>query len=123
MNKLFIFLMMMSFFKTKPQQRDTITILDAPTFKNAIANDNVQLVDVRSEQEYKEGAIDNALNIDFFQQDVFEEEFTKLNKNEPLYLYCRSGNRSQKAANQLDSLGFSKIYDLKGGYMEWPYKN
>lgn len=123
MNKLFIFLMMMSFFKTKPQQRDTITILDAPTFKNAIANDNVQLVDVRSEQEYKEGAIDNALNIDFFQQDVFEEEFTKLNKNEPLYLYCRSGNRSQKASNQLDSLGFSKIYDLKGGYMEWPYKN
>tara|TARA_R110002049_G_scaffold253340_2_gene428623 strand:- start:1579 stop:1923 length:345 start_codon:yes stop_codon:yes gene_type:complete len=113
---------MSTFFGVKAQQSDTIKILTASEFNEAIKDKGVQLVDVRTAKEFNEGAIEDALNIDFFQQETFNEEFGKLNKEQPVYLYCRSGNRSQQAAKKLDSLGFKKIYDLKGGYMGWPYK-
>jgi rhodanese-related sulfurtransferase len=48
-----------------------------------------------------------------------ETAFKKLNPSKPVYLYCRSGNRSGKAANLLAKMGFTEIYDLKGGYMSW----
>lgn len=107
-----------SFFGSTATQTDTITILDKVAFKKAIAND-VQLVDVRTPKEYQSGYIKNAKNIDYFNKDAFTAAFEKLDKNEPVYIYCRSGNRSQKAAQRLDSLGFKKIYDLEGGYMNW----
>lgn len=100
------------------QQTDTITVLDKADFKKAISK-KVQLVDVRTPKEYADGYIKDAVNIDFFNQNAFENEFNKLKKDEPIYIYCRSGNRSQKAARKLDSLGFKKIYDLRGGYMNW----
>ncbi|PRP68253.1 rhodanese-like domain-containing protein [Nonlabens agnitus] len=111
-----------SIFGANAQTAPNLSILSASEFKEAITNENVQLVDVRTANEFKEGAIENALNIDFFQQEIFNEEFSKLDKNRPVYLYCRSGNRSQQAARKLDALRFEQIYDLKGGYMAWPYK-
>lgn len=101
------------------QQNDTIFILDKPSFKIAVSSEKVQLVDVRTPREFKGGHIKNAKNIDFFNQSDFVNEFNKLNKEEPIYLYCRSGNRSQKAAQKLDRLGFKKIFDLRGGYLSW----
>ncbi|MCC4229029.1 rhodanese-like domain-containing protein [Zunongwangia profunda] len=114
---------MSSLFGAKAQQNDSIKILAASEFNEAISNDNIQLVDVRTEKEFKEGAIEVALNIDFFQQEKFTEEVNMLVKKEPVYLYCRSGNRSQQAAAKLQEMGFLQIYDLQGGYMNWPYKN
>jgi rhodanese-related sulfurtransferase len=113
---------MSSLFGAKAQQNNFIKILTASEFNEAISNNNIQLVDVRTEQEFKEGAIEGALNIDFFQQKKFSEEFSKLDKKEPVYLYCRSGNRSQQAAAKLQEMGFSQIYDLQGGFMGWPFK-
>lgn len=113
----------MSFFSflfgSKSQQSDAITILDKASFKIAISSKKVQLVDVRTLKEFNAGHITNAKNIDFFNQAIFLSEFNKLNKEEPVYIYCRSGSRSQKAARKLDSFGFKKIFDLKGGYMNW----
>ncbi|MFK5971845.1 MAG: rhodanese-like domain-containing protein, partial [Flavobacteriaceae bacterium] len=63
--------------------------------------------------------IKNAVNIDFFQKINFEKSFKKMDKEKPVYLYCRSGARSRKSAFRLVEMGFSKIYDLKGGYMRW----
>ena len=60
-----------------------------------------------------------AFKLDFFNQNNFRATFKKLDKKKPLYIYCRSGNRSSRAAKQLAGLGFEKIYDLKGGYMKW----
>lgn len=110
-------------FGAKAQQNDTVKILIASEFKKAIANKETQLVDVRTAQEFKRGAIKNALNIDFFEQSTFNKKFSKLNKEQPVYLYCRSGNRSHKAAVKLEAMGFTKIYDLKRGYISWSYKN
>lgn len=113
---------MSSLFGAKAQQNNTIEILSSSEFNEAISNDNIQLVDVRTEKEFKEGAIEGALNIDFFKQEKFTDEFNKLDKKEPIYLYCRSGNRSQQAAAKLQEMGFTKIYDLRGGYMGWPFE-
>ncbi|NND78860.1 MAG: rhodanese-like domain-containing protein, partial [Maribacter sp.] len=49
----------------------------------------------------------------------FKQAFEKLDKSKPVYLYCRSGSRSKKAAQKVLDMGFVKVYDLKGGYMRW----
>lgn len=113
---------MNTFSGANAQQDNKIKILTASDFKQAIENNEVQLVDVRTDKEFDDGAIEDALNIDFFQQEIFNNEFSKLDKELPVYLYCRSGNRSQQAANKLKAMGFKEIYDLQGGYMGWPYK-
>ena len=106
-------------FGTKKESSDKIEILDRTSYADAIMVDEVQLVDVRTSREYKGGHIKNAVNIDFFKTANFMKSFEKLDKEKPIYLYCRSGARSQKAARKLIDMGFSKIYDLKGGYMRW----
>ncbi len=122
-NIILIMALFSTLFGANAQKSDTIKILAASDFNKAIEKNNVQLVDVRTAQEFNQGAIDSAINIDFFQQDKFTSEFEKLDKGQPVYLYCRSGNRSYQAAKKLEAMGFKEIYDLKGGYMKWPYKN
>ncbi len=77
-----------------------------------------QIIDVRTPTEYQEGHIDNALNVDFKSAD-FIKNISKFDKNKTLLIYCRSGNRSGRASKIMDSLGFTKIYDLEGGFMNW----
>ena len=91
-------------------------------FKVKTEGKQIQLIDVRTPKEYKEGHIKNAKNINFFDED-FIAQMSKLDKKEVLYIYCRSGNRSGKAAAKLVSAGFTEIYDLKGGFLEWRAKN
>jgi len=118
-----LILILMSFlsflFGDKLQQSDRITILDKAAFKTAISSRNVQLVDVRTANEYNSGHIKNAQNIDYFKTAAFITAVEELDKEKPVYLYCRSGNRSQRAATKLDSLGFKQIYDLEDGYNNW----
>ncbi|MDO7173289.1 rhodanese-like domain-containing protein [Mariniflexile sp. AS56] len=99
-------------------QNSNIKALQPETFKEQITRNNVQLIDVRTPNEFKSGHIKNAKNIDFFSKS-FSNDISKLNKEKPVYVYCRSGNRSNKAANQLIKLGFTEIYDLKGGFLNW----
>ncbi len=121
-NILIIMTLFSSIFGANAQQNDTIKILNPSDFKDAIKSKNVQLVDVRTADEFKAGAIKSALNIDFFQKENFTKEFEKLDKEQAVYLYCRSGSRSQQAAGKLKAMGFTIIYDLQGGYMGWPFK-
>jgi len=80
---------------------------------------DVQLVDVRRPNEYREGHIEGALNIDFLEEDFARQMERQLDKNKPVMLYCRSGRRSAQAAEQLKALGFKQVYDLEGGFLEW----
>ena len=102
------------FFKSDVED-DTIKILSPSEFKDAIQDKNVQLLDVRTSNEYAQGTIKDAVNLDFFQSSKFKNGIQKLDKTKPVYLFCRSGNRSQKAARILKSEGFKEVYDLKGG--------
>ncbi len=106
-------------FKSKSVVSDKIEILDTKAYKEAVIGKEVQLVDVRTQREFRSGHIGRARNIDFFKGGEFLQAFEDFDKQKPLYLYCRSGNRSQKAARKLVSLGFEKIYDLKGGILRW----
>jgi rhodanese-related sulfurtransferase len=82
--------------------------------------DDVQLVDIRTPKEFKEGFIANAQNINFFSPS-FDEDIKKLDKQKPVILYCRSGRRSAKCTKKLLEAGFMKIYDLDGGIEEWKH--
>ena len=108
-----------SFYTSSAQSSDAISVLNKSQFAEAIQDKDVVLIDVRTPEEYAQGAIEGAKNVDFFNQQDFIKEISALDKHEPVYLYCRSGNRSMKAARQLISLGFDKVYDLAGGYMAW----
>lgn len=108
-----------SFYTTSAQSSDAISVLNKTQFEQAIQDKGVVLIDVRTPEEFAQGAIEGAKNIDFFNQQNFIKQISSLDKSEPVYVYCRSGNRSMKAARQLVSLGFEKVYDLAGGYMAW----
>ncbi len=108
-----------SLFGAKAQELDQVEILSPKEFKSQITKKIIQLVDVRTPREFNGGHIKGAKNIDMFQQANFELQFGKLAKDQPVYLYCRSGMRSQKAARRLVKLGFEQIYDLQGGYINW----
>ncbi len=103
----------------KSDLSEKIEILSVEEYKKAVNNNDVQLVDVRTPREFRGGHIARAVNIDYFQGTAFEEAFKKLDKGQPVYLYCRSGNRSLKAARKLVSMGFEKVYDLQGGILKW----
>ena len=111
--------MLKKIFGPGPEVSDKIEILEVAEYKKAVNNDDVQLVDVRTHREYRGGHIARAVNIDYFKGQAFEEAFDRLDRNKPVYLYCRSGNRSLKAAKKLIHMGFEKVYDLKGGILKW----
>ena len=80
------------------------------------------LVDVRTAEEFSEGHLPKAVNIDV-KKEEFIEDIQKLRKNKTVLLYCRSGKRSARAAQIMDSLGFKKVYNLDGGYLAWKEDN
>ena len=79
---------------------------------------SMQLVDVRTEEEYGVSHLKNAQNI-CVTSDDFREKVASLDKMKPVYVYCRSGKRSSTAAKILIELGFTKVYDLQGGHQSW----
>lgn len=82
---------------------------------------SMQLVDVRTEKEYGASHIKDAQNICVTTSD-FQDKVKTLDKNKPVYLYCKSGARSAKAAKILTDMGFTKVYDLQGGITNWKDK-
>ncbi|TXE16744.1 rhodanese-like domain-containing protein [Psychroserpens burtonensis] len=109
---------LLALFGIKPVKNDSITVLTPVEFKLKVVHNNVQLVDVRTLKEYKSGHIKGSKNIDFFSS-KFNIEFDKMNKQKPVYVYCRSGSRSRQTSKKLYALGFAQIYDLKGGIINY----
>jgi rhodanese-related sulfurtransferase len=104
-----------SFFRKKQSQSFPISILPCAEFLEAVIDKEVQLIDVRTPREYDSEHIKGAVNIDWFQPFKFKSVIEKFDKDKPVYIYCRTGNRSQKAARKLSNLGFLQIYDLEDG--------
>ena len=97
---------------------DNIVSVSAPEFEKEIKSDSVQLVDVRTPQEYTEGHIDGALNINVQSDDFKDMAQRNLSKDSTVLVYCRSGRRSLDAAEMLTNCGY-KVINLKGGIIEW----
>lgn len=86
-------------------------------FKSQL-KEGVQLLDVRTAGEFSDGHIANAENIDIMESD-FDQRVQDLDKEKPVYVYCRSGKRSQNASHRMKEMGFKEIYDLDGGILSW----
>ena len=94
-------------------------ILEPDDFMEKLRIDkNAILLDVRRADEYNAGHIANAILLDVTDSIGFSKGIELLEKNKNIYIYCRSGRRSQTATKYLIEKGFDVI-DLKGGYNAW----
>lgn len=79
---------------------------------------DMELIDVRTPNEYANGKIDDAVNIDFMNES-FDEKINQLDKNKLTLIYCQSGGRSARALTKMKALGFVNVLELDGGYSHW----
>lgn len=116
-----VFLILMTMSATQISgcnSNDNIISVSASEFDKEIKADSAQLLDVRTPQEYAEGHIDGAMNINVQSDDFQRIAEKKLSKDSTILVYCRSGRRSMNAAEILTGLGY-KVINLKGGIIEW----
>ena len=121
MKRLIIVLLLTSVFSISCKEESsegTIKIVTAEEMKELSQLDNVQLLDVRTPEEYAEGYIEGFQNIDFLSE-TFQDDIEKLDKTKPVIVYCRSGGRSGRCSTLMLEKGFKKIYDLEGGITKW----
>lgn len=117
----FCLLVAISFTSCETTSQGEVKVVTPEEMQSLLELEDVQLVDVRTPEEHKEGFIENAQNIDF-NSPTFDEDITKLDKNKPVILYCKSGGRSAKCSKKLQEAGFVKIYDLEGGISKWMHE-
>jgi thioredoxin 1 len=97
------------------QKYQTISVAD---FDKKLNEGNVQLVDVRTPEEYGVKHLKDAVNINF-NGDDFVDMVSKLDKSKPVMVYCLSGGRSSKAAALISKKGFTQVYNMDGGILAW----
>ena len=110
---MFIRIIMLWMFSQLP----SVEVVEKPVYE-VLLKEGHQLIDVRTPFEFMEGHIDGAKNINV-KSIEFLDQINSLSKEDTLLIYCRSGRRSPNATHLMDSLGFKKIYDLRGGYLNW----
>lgn len=77
-----------------------------------------QLLDVRTEGEFSQGHLKDAVSMDYYRND-FKDQLSKLDKNKPVFVYCAVGGRSNAASGIMKSMGFKQVFDLQGGIRAW----
>ena len=91
-------------------------------FAEVIEIPDVVILDVRTPAEFEEGHIDGAINIDIHSHE-FSVQISVLNKDAHYAVYCRSGNRSSYACQDMQDLGITNIDHLEHGIISWTDKN
>ena len=93
--------------------------LEVLEFKNRLEQSaEALLIDVRKPEEFSYGHIKNAMNINWH-DDGFFEMVSRLDKSKPVFIYCLTGGRADPAADNMRKMGFSNVYELKGGFLKW----
>jgi rhodanese-related sulfurtransferase len=92
--------------------------LSVTEFSSKVAEAGIITLDVRTPGEFNEGHIEGAKLIDF-QSGNFESEIATLDKTKTYAVYCRSGSRSGQAVKIMSDAGFTNIYNLDGGVIDW----
>lgn len=85
-------------------------------------SENSLIIDVRTQDEFNDGHIENSLNFNIYDAVKFIEEISKLDKKASVHVYCKSGVRSLQACEIIKGMGFSKVFNLIGGITEWKNK-
>ncbi len=89
-----------------------------PFIKANVSDPDFVILDVRTQGEFSEGHIENAVNIDFYSEG-FRDELNTLDKKNTYLIYCRTGNRSGKAIEVMKDLEFETIYHMVKGITGW----
>lgn len=105
----------------KPKSAE-VKLVSAQEMQSILQEEDVQLVDVRTKEEYEQEHIANSQNIDF-RSPTFDKDVEQLDKSKPVVLYCKSGRRSAECAKKLKDAGFEKIYELEGGISKWKHSD
>lgn len=88
-----------------------------------LGNDNkAVIIDVRTDEEWQDGYIENAIHIDIYKGQGFIYEVDALDKTKNYFVYCKAGGRSAQACSIMNQLGFETTYNLVGGMMNWTGK-
>lgn len=83
-----------------------------------VAEGKTVIVDVRTAEEFKDGHIKGAKNIDIMSDD-FEAQLAKLDKSQPTLVHCQAGGRSSRALKTFEKLGFTQVIHLDDGFGGW----
>ena len=129
LNSLF-FVWLLFFVSIKTHSQSATYIKGSPTkiynvsstefYEQIHKKEKAQIIDIRTFREYAAGHIKGSILIDFYNPEFVKNiEKTTLDKNEPVFVYCRSGNRSRHAMRFFKQLGFKEVYNLKYGIIEW----
>jgi rhodanese-related sulfurtransferase len=88
-------------------------------FAEALRNSpDATLLDVRTPEEYEQGHLPGAINMNVQSYD-FAEEIENLDPHKPCFVYCKGGARSMMAYSILKDHGFDEVYNMRGGIMAW----
>lgn len=104
------------------QETKPFTNLNANKFNELVKNNPGSLIDVRTQQEFNNGHLKAAGQLNYYSLN-FNQKLLLLSKTEPIYLYCNTGYRSKKAAEFLALYGYTKVYNLEKGIMNWQLQN
>jgi len=80
--------------------------------------DGLVVLDIRTPEEFAEARLADAIMVDYYASD-FADQLDRLDKDVPYVLYCRTGNRSSDAVKTMKSLGFTEVYEIDGGIVNW----
>ena len=120
----YVLIFLLSFFtfhaeiEAQTIQKDSIQVLSLAEFEKMSSKRKSKILDVRTPEEVAEGHLANATTINFLSPD-FTSQVASLNKKGTYLLYCRSGNRTRKAADTMQKMGFKHVYMLEGGIIAW----
>lgn len=104
-------------FCTYSYAQQKITVSEA--YKNLKANNKIQLLDVRTSEEYNSKHIAKSVLVDWTKKAEFEKNINStLDKKKPVYVYCLSGGRSMQAAKLLEEKGYN-VKEIDGGMLKW----
>ncbi len=120
--KFFVIFFLLSnggFLTTGIISRGNYTTISVSESKDLIvSNDELFILDVRTNDEFNDGHIPEAYLIPHTEISTRQDELPN-NKSRPILVYCRSGTRSAAASNTLDSLNYTQVYNMNGGFDAW----
>ncbi len=99
-------------------QQPTSKVITGDELIELRKNPDVQLVDIRTPEEWQQGVIEGASKINFYDKE-FMPKIEKMDKAKPIVIYCAAGGRSSNAAKKLVTAGFVEVYDLGIGFRGW----
>lgn len=118
MKKLWSVLFVSTLLLTSCSGGGSVTDLGSQEFSSKIAEPGVVILDVRTAGEFAEGHIQNAMNIDV-EGGQFDSGIAQLDKTKTYAVYCRSGRRSGTTVEKMSDAGFTSLFNLNVGIVDW----